>query len=889
MSSIKYVRKRDGRIVDFDLERITNAIFRAAQEVGGKDKELARKLAREVERKLVEEYGANYIPSVEEIQDMVEKTLIENGHAKTAKAFIIYRQKRAEIREEKKKILNKKALDEVDKKFSVNALRVLASRYLIRDDDGNIVESPKELFQRVALLMALPEILHDPRIFDKKGGHKVPLKLAHYKKNLDRWDKVLKIGKYTLTKYHFERFLNAYEELAREGKMKVGFGELIQMIIDGKFNDYEKIADEFYELMVNQDFMPNTPTLVNAGRKLGMLSACFTLDVEDDMDSIMKLAWDVAKIHKAGGGTGMNFSKLRPKGDRVGSTKGTASGPVSFMRIIDTVTDVVKQGGVRRGANMGILEVWHPDIYEFITMKQKDGVFENFNISVGIWEDFWKALKEGKPYPLTNPRTGKPVKTADPSDLFQQLSYSAWLRADPGILFFDNINRRNVLMPARNGEPIRVTNPCGEEPLYPYESCNLASINVANFVKEVDGKPVFDWERFREVVRKVTRALDNIITMNNYPLEIIDKRTKEVRRIGLGIMGLADALFQLGIRYNSREGYAFMGQLAENLTYYAYKESIKLAEERGPFPLFEKSDYTKGEMPIEGFYHRDWWTLDWDSLVKEIQEKGLRNAMVTTNAPTGSISMIADTSNGIEPIFSLVYEKRVTVGNFFYVDKVLERKLKKLGLFNDEILKKVAKNYGSVQGLEEIPEEIRNVFVTSMDIHWVDHLIAQATLQRWITDSISKTINMPNDVTVEDVKQAYLLAHELGCKGVTVYRDGSKARQVLNVTSEEREKRFKITPTKYALEIIDGILKEKPWLRRYITILPKQTSQKQEPKPLSIGPVMSPPQAREERAYKVTNTGKEVETCPVCGSENIVYEAGCVVCKDCGWSECLIS
>ena len=884
---IKYVRKRDGRIVKFELSRITNAIFKAAQEVGGKDKKLAEKLAKEVEQRLLEELGSDYIPSIEEIQDTVEKVLIDNGHAKTAKAFIIYRQKRAEEREEKKKILNKTALDEVDKKFSVNALRVLASRYLIKDEKGNIIESPKQLFQRVAILMALPEILYDPEVYDKNGGHKIPIKLAHYRKGLDRWDGVLKIGKYKLTKYHFERFLAAYEELAREGKMKVTFGELIQNIINGKFNKYEKLADKFYELMVNQDFMPNTPTLVNSGRRVGMLSACFTLNVEDDMDSIMKLAWDVAKIQKAGGGTGMNFSKLRPEGDVVASTMGTASGPISFMRLIDTVTDVVKQGGVRRGANMGIMEVWHPDIYQFITLKQKEGIFENFNISVGIWEDFWDYLAKGKPYPLINPRTNKPMKTADPVDIFQQLSYSAWLKADPGVLFFDNINKRNVLKPARDGEPIRVTNPCGEEPLYPYESCNLASINVANFVKYEDGKPVFDWDRFREVTRIVARALENIITMNKYPIPEIDKRTKELRRIGAGIMGVADALFALGIRYNSKEGYDFMAQLAENLTYYAYKESIELAKERGPFPLYEKTDYTKGEMPIEGYYHKDWWTLDWEALVNEIKRFGLRNAMVTTNPPTGSVSMIADTTNGIEPVFSLVYEKRVTIGEFFYVDRILEKKLKEKGLYTDEILKEIAQNYGSVQGLPEIPQEIKDIFVTSMDIHWVDHVIAQANLQYWITDSISKTINMPNDVTVEDVKQAYILAHELGCKGVTVYRDGSKAKQVLNLTSEEREKRFKVRPTDYATSRIQEVIKKKTWLKRYINVIKIEGGTEVAPQTVTVAvPQMKAMMPDEPPS---SSSDKKVERCPVCGSENIVYEAGCVVCKDCGWSECIIS
>ncbi len=876
---MKYVRKRDGDIVDFNKERIANAIFRAARSIGGKDKELSEKLADKVTQKLIEEYGDDYIPSVEEIQDMVEKVLIEEGHAQTAKAYILYRQKRAEEREEKKKVLNKKTLDEVDKKFSVNALRVLASRYLIRNEKGEIIESPKELFQRVAVLMTVPEILYSQELFDKKGGHKIPLKLAQYKKNLDNWDGVLKIGKYKLNKYHFERLLNAYEELAKEGKMKLSFGEIVKAFIDGKFDKYQEFVDEIYTLMISQDFMPNTPTLVNSGRRLGMLSACFTLDVEDNIDSIMKLAWDTAKIHQAGGGTGMNFSKLRPDGDVVKSTMGRASGPVSFMRIIDTVTDVVKQGGVRRGANMGIMEMWHPDIDKFITLKQKEGVFENFNISVGVWETFWDKLKKNEPYPHINPRNGKVVKTSDPDDILQQIAYSAWLKADPGLLFFDNINKRNVLIPARNGEPIRVTNPCGEEPLYPYESCNLASIRVENFVVNINGKPTFDWDRFRYVARRVARVLDNIITMNKYPIPEIDKTTKETRRIGLGIMGVADALFKLGIKYNSEEGFKFLQRLAENLTYSGYVESVEMSKERETFPLFEKTDYVNGKMPIEGYYMRDEWTLDWDKLVKDIKEYGLRNAMITTNAPTGSISMIGDTSNGIEPIFSLVFEKKVTVGSFFYVDGIFEKKLKELGLYSDELLKKIADNYGSVQGLEEVPKEIRDIFVTSMDLHWVDHVVAQAVLQRWVTDSISKTINMPNDVTVEDVKQAYILAHEFGCKGTTVYRDGSKAQQVLNITSEEREKKFKVTSSEFAINWVKALLKEKPWLSKYIIIVGEQD--KETKKPLMIGPTIEPDNTVVSKAPK-----EEFEKCPVCGSPNLVYEAGCVVCKDCGWSEC---
>ncbi len=871
---VNRIKKRDGRIVLFDKNKIANAIFAAARSVGGKDRKRAEELADIVERTLNETYGEDYIPTVEEIQDIVEKVLIENGHAKTAKAYILYRKEKERIREEKKAILNKEALDEVDKRFSVNALRVLASRYLIRDENGKIIESPKEMFMRVAINLTLPEILYDERVFDKDGNHEIPLDdLENYKKNIDKWDKTIKIGKYILTKYHFLRFLEAFERLAKQGKMKITFSRLVNMLLNGEFDSYEEFADKVYNLLVSQDFMPNTPALVNSGRRLGMLSACFTLDVDDDMESIMKLAHDVAMIQKAGGGTGMNFSKLRPEGDVVQSTMGAASGPLSFMEMINAVTNVIKQGGVRRGANMGILEVWHPDIEKFIVAKLDETKFTNFNISVGLWEDFWKALEENKEYPLVNPRNGKVVRYVDPKDIFELIASSAWRCADPGVLFFDNINKYNVLMPARDGEPIRVTNPCGEEPLYPYESCNLASINVANFVIEKDGKVEFDWERFREVIRIVTRTLDNTIDMNNFPLPEIAKRTREMRRIGLGIMGLADTLFKLKIKYNSKEGYDFMSKIMENLTYYAYVESVQLARERGTFPLYEKTEYTKGKLPVAGYYDKDSWTLDWDKLVEEIVTHGVRNGMVTTSPPTGSVSMIADTSNGVEPIFSLVYEKRVTVGNFFYVDKVFEEELKKRGLYNELLLKKIADNYGSLQGIEEIPEELRDVFVTSMDIHWLDHILAQAVMQKWVTDSISKTINMPKYVTVDDVKQAYIFAHLTGCKGTTIYRDESKSQQVLVVNSDVKSK-LKIVPSEYAIEVLKKLLEEHPALKEYFTIIGKP-KEKMEVK-VKLDP-KDPP-----------NDPKVHDKCPVCGGK-VVFEAGCERCVECGWSACVVS
>ena len=876
------IEKRDGRIVDFDQNKITEAIFKAIRAVGEKDRAKAENLSNKVVKLLEKEYGPHKIPNVEDIQDIVEKVLIENGESKIAKAYILYRQKKAEIREEKKKILNKDRLDEIDKRFSVNALRVLAYRYLIKDENGTIIESPKELFQRVAVHIVLPEILYDPRVYEKKGGYNLPITLSKYLSDLDAWDRKIKIGRYPLTKWHLERFIAAYEELANEGKMKIGFDELLTMMKNGTFDEYEKMIDDYFDLMVNQVFMPNTPTLVNAGRRLSMLSACFTLDVDDSIESIMNMAKDAALIQKAGGGTGVNFSKIRPEGDIVRSTMGKASGPLSFMKILDTVSDVVKQGGVRRGANMGILEIWHPDIEKFISAKDKEGAYENFNLSVGIWEDFWEYLANNANYPLINPHMKKVWREINAKTLFHSIAYHAWLRADPGVLFFDNINKRNALAGVKGGL-IRVTNPCGEEPLYPFESCNLASVNVAKFVKNEDEKKVFDWDGFRKTVRMVTRALDNLITMNKYPIREIDVATKETRRVGVGIMGLADLLFELGIRYNSREGYELMGQIAEGLTYYAFEESVEMARRRGSFPLFRESDYREGKLPVEIYYHRDLWTLNWDNLVDRIKKYGLRNAMVTTNAPTGSISMIADTTNGIEPVFALVYEKKVSAGTFFYMDNVFEKKLKELGLYNDEILKKISDNYGSIQGLEEIPRELQDVFVTSMDIHWLDHIVAQAVLQRYITDSISKTINMPNDASVEDIQQAYIIAHEMGCKGVTVYRDGSKTKQVLNVLSAKKELMRNAKTSDFALEWLDRILSKREWVRKYIRV--------GEEKEVEVHPpvVSSKEETRELGEEKKLIVKDVMEKCPVCGGEHLAYEAGCMVCKDCGWSECIIS
>ncbi|ASJ03606.1 ribonucleoside-diphosphate reductase [Thermococcus profundus] len=909
---IEKVMKRDGRIVPFDKERIRWAIQRAMLEVGVHDDRLLNKVVRRVVRRINELYDGQ-VPNIENIQDIVELELMRAGLFDVAKAYILYRKRKAEIREEKKKILNKDKLDEIDKRFSINALRVLASRYLIKNERGEIIESPKELFERVAVLSVIPDVLYDERVFDRNGGHEQDLSaLEGYIKNLDEYDGKFSIGRFKLNKYHFERFINLYRELAEKGQMKLPIDEVVQMLENGAFDKYEDEVEEYFRLMTSQVFMPNTPALINSGRPLGMLSACFVVPIEDDMESIMKAAHDVAMIQKMGGGTGLNFSKLRPEGDLVGTTTGAASGPVSFMHLIDAVSDVIKQGGVRRGANMGILEVWHPDVEKFIHAKEKNvgtNVLSNFNISVGLWEDFWEALKEGKRYPLINPRTGEKTKEIDPKSLFEELAFMAWAKADPGVVFFDVINRRNVLEPAK-GEKIRATNPCGEEPLYDYESCNLASINLAKFVKYDDeGKPYFDWDEYAYVIQKVAKYLDNAIDVNKFPLPEIDRNTKLTRRIGVGMMGLADALFKLGIAYNSKEGFEFMRKATEYLTFYAYKQSVETAKKRGSFPLYEKTKYKNGELPVEGFYHREIWNLPWDELAEEIKKFGVRNGMVTTCPPTGSVSMIADTSSGIEPIFALVYKKSVTVGEFYYVDPVFESELRKRGLYSDELLRKISDNYGSIQGLEEVPEELQRVFVTSMDIHWLDHLLAQANIQLWLTDSASKTINMPNDATVEDVKAAYLLAYKLGCKGVTVYRDGSLSVQVYSVESEKKKQRVKAKPSKYAVEKLKAIVEAEPWLSRFINVeailngtngkeksvqtggLTFSVSHVSVPKPAHEHPHHAEkPEIPEEKIRELLGAAY----CPVCYEKDgelveLRMESGCATCPRCGWSKCVIS
>jgi len=873
-NTINEIRKRSGAVTAFNKNKISNAIFRALAATSKADRGVADKLADDVVNKLVEQgFTRSKAPTVEDIQDIVESTLIDSGNSDIAKAYIVYRHERRKLREEKMKVLNLKALDPVSKKFDLNCLRVLASRYLFRNSKNEIIESPTQMFERVAILVGIGDILYDAQIFDKSGNSKQDIDEAKsYLEKLDAFDYKFKVGDYFFNKWHFRSLITHYVTLADKGQMKVSFKDLLTLLAGKKLDSYADKITEYFNMMTAQDFLPNSPTMMNAGGRLGQLSACFVLGMEDGMEEIMKSTSDAALIFKSGGGVGINYSNLREEGDIVASTSGVASGPVSFMNIINTVTEVVKQGGKRRGANMGIIESWHPDVEKFITNKTEAGVLENFNVSVGIWEDFWHALvntTDGN-YVLRSPRDKKPVKEINAHQLIDLIALSAWKSAEPGLIFFDQINKYNVFAKARKA-PLRATNPCGEQSLYPYESCNLGSINLVNLAKrQADGSYEFDWQGYEEIIRKTTRFLDNIIDVNTYPVPEISVASKESRRIGLGVMGVADLLYKLKIPYNSKEGYELQSKLSEALTYYSMEESVSLARSRGEFPLCSKTEYPEGKIPVSGYYEKpkESHSYEWDSLIAEIKKHGIRNVLTTTVAPTGTLSMIADCSNGMEPAFALVFEKRVTVGRFFYTNKILEEALKAEGLYTDEILEKIADNYGSLKGLEEIPQWMQDVFVTAMDIHWTDHLMAQGVWQDWIGNAIAKTINMPYDVTVEDVKSAYLLAHEIGLKGMTVYRDGSRHKQVLHMTSDSATKTFEVRPSEYMTSYIAANITN-PYIKA------------------QVGASLALKMHDEEITIESPKHDEisEDRLCPTC-KNNLVFVEGCSICIECGYSGC---
>ena len=646
-------------------EDVARAVFSAAESVGVNDRTILEQMSEKVGERLG---VAQPLPGMEDFVPVRQpRHPRKHPAAESTQELPILSSGREDPRS-----------DSVH--LSKNALTVLQRRYLARDERGEPMETPEDMFRRVAKHIAQAEGL----LGTQEG-------CAH-------WE------------------------------------------------------EAFYRMMTDLDFLPNSPTLMNAGRELGQLSACFVLPVEDSMESIFDAVKHTALIHKSGGGTGFSFSHLRPEKDRVGSTGGVASGPLSFMQVFDKTTDVIKQGGMRRGANMAILNVSHPDIERFITVKKDPGVLTNFNLSVAVTDEFMHAVTNDTEYALRNPRTGEPAGTLRAREVFDLIVDTAWLTGDPGILFLDEVNRHN---PTPHLGTIESTNPCGEQPLLPYESCNLGSINLARMVCETPSGRSVDYEHLARTVRLAARFLDDVIEVNRFPLPEIRENTRATRKIGLGVMGFADMLLQLAIPYNSEEGLKVAEEVMSFVSETANEASIELAESRGVFPAFDGSTY---DVPGGQRY---------------------RNASRTTIAPTGSLSIVANCSSGIEPAFALTYVRRILdKEDFLEVNHHFERTARERGFYSDELMRSLA-NGTPLADIETVPEDVKRVFVTAYDVSPEWHVRMQAAFQRYTDSAVSKTVNFRQSATRDDIEHVYLSAYENQLKGITIYRDGSRQDQVL--------------------------------------------------------------------------------------------------------------
>ena len=660
-------------------DKVTQAIFNAAESMGITDRKLLEKLSEQVIQRL---NSAKTLPGMENFVSSQLRYPISDSKLQTIVNEIISADE-----------FSPQASSQVVSgiKLSDNAMRVLKKRYLKKDKEGKVIETPQELFRRVAKHIASAELLYNTKA------------------------------------------------------------------------DTSFMEEVFYQLMANLEFLPNSPTLMNAGRKLGQLSACFVISIDDSMESIFEAVKYTALIHKSGGGTGFSFSRLRPEKDRVGSTGGIASGPVSFMRVFDTATDVIKQGGMRRGANMAILNVAHPDILEFITAKETPEALTNFNLSVAITDSFMKATEKGSNYDLINPRTGELAGSLNATEVFDKIVNMAYSTGDPGIVFIDEINRHN---PTPNLGKIESTNPCGEQPLLPFESCNLGSINLSKMVLHQNSQHKIDYAKLSQVVKLSVRFLDNVIDVNQYPLPKIAEKTKATRKIGLGIMGFADMLIQLGISYDSEEAISIAEEVMHTISEEANKASVELAKERGVFPSFEGSVYDVPNGPR------------------------LRNASRTTIAPTGSLSIIANCSSGIEPIFALSYTRHILENEeFVEVNPYFEEAVKRENQYSSELMRELAEGK-KLKDIPNMPEKIKRLFVCAHDISPEWHVRMQAAFQKFTDSAVSKTVNFPLEATPEDIANVYLLAYHEKLKGITIYRDQSRDGQVLTTGKKEVEKTY---------------------------------------------------------------------------------------------------
>ncbi len=571
--------------------------------------------------------------------------------------------------------------------MSPNALRVLEKRYLLKNEQGEVIESPEALFRRVAKNIAEGDRSYDPQA---------------------------------------------------------------NVVV---------VEEAFYDMISRFKFLPNSPTLMNAGRDLQQLSACFVLPIADSMESIFETVKQAAIIHKTGGGTGFSFSRLRPKDDVVQTTGGVASGPVSFMKVFNHATEAVKQGGTRRGANMGILRVDHPDILDFISCKADTKEITNFNISIALTDRFITAYEKGEDYALISPRDGQVVKEISAKGVMDKIAEQAWKTGEPGLFFIDVTNRAN---PTPKVSEMEATNPCGEQPLLPYESCNLGSINLEAHLLEANGKYTINWRGLEKTIRTSIHFLDNVIDMNRYPIREIEIITKANRKIGLGIMGFSRMLYKLEVPYHTEKGIQMAREVMGFIQRIGYEASARLAEERGVY-------------------------ANWEGSLHQHRGERVRNSYITTVAPTGTISMIADTSGGCEPEFSLIWYKNVMDGEHLpYVQDYFVEVAKREGFYSEDLLDKILGNRGSVQGIDQVPEHWQKVFITSHGIAPEWHVRMQAAFQEFTDSAVSKTINLPATATTEEIKDAYLLAYRLGCKGITVYRDGARPDQVMNVGKSKK-------------------------------------------------------------------------------------------------------